>query len=61
MSQGFSVLPISLEHARVAGLIESPHRDPFDRVLAAQSKIDGLFILSNDEVLDTLGASRRWG
>src|SRR5437762_1843472 len=35
---GFEALPISLTHARLAGLLPSPHRDPFDRMLAAQAQ-----------------------
>src|SRR5947209_2956511 len=41
-AHGFEPLPLSLEHARHAGLIQSPHRDPFDRMLAAQAEIEGI-------------------
>jgi PIN domain nuclease of toxin-antitoxin system len=34
-AHGFEPLPLSLEHARHAGVLRSPHRDPFDRMLAA--------------------------
>ncbi len=34
--QNFKPLPISLEHGRLGGLLPGPHRDPFDRILAAQ-------------------------
>ena len=33
---GFTELPLTLEHARRASLFPQPHRDPFDRMLAAQ-------------------------
>ncbi len=41
-------LPISGAVARAAGLWEVPHRDPFDRLLAAQAKADQLVLASTD-------------
>lgn len=41
-------LPISGAVARQAGLWEVPHRDPFDRLLAAQAKADHLVLASTD-------------
>ena len=41
-------LPISGAVARQAGLWEVPHRDPFDRLLAAQAKADNLVLASTD-------------
>ena len=57
---GFSLLPISLEHAsRVAGL-PFHHRDPFDRLLAAQALIDGMSIVSADPIFRKYGVKRGW-
>lgn len=36
----FAVLTLTLEHAIVAGALPLPHRDPFDRLLAAQALVD---------------------
>jgi len=36
------------------------HRDPFDRLLAAQSLVDGLVFLSADQAFDAYGVQRRW-
>lgn len=36
------------------------HRDPFDRMLIAQSLTDGMPILSADAVFDAYGISRLW-
>ena len=33
-------LPVSIAHARLAGQLDWEHRDPFDRMLAAQSLIE---------------------
>ena len=41
-------LPISAAVARQAGLWEVPHRDPFDRLLAAQARAGNLVLASTD-------------
>jgi PIN domain nuclease of toxin-antitoxin system len=56
----FQSLPISAEHGVRAGLLPGPHRDPFDRMLAAQAQLDGFSIVSNDEVFDSFGVRRIW-
>ena len=57
---GFTTLPISLEHARVAGFLPSDHRDPFDRMLAAQAQIEGVPLLTADPAFRTLGVQILW-
>lgn len=48
---GFSELPVTAAHAaRVAGL-PPLHRDPFDRMLVAQSLAEPMTLLTNDSVL----------
>lgn len=46
----FEVLPISLEHALYAGKLHGPHRDPFDRMLMAQSGLEKLPVVTRDPV-----------
>ena len=58
--EGFLVLPISLAHVRAAGLMQSPHRDPFDRLLAAQAMIEGLTLVTADPKAGALGAAVLW-
>lgn len=41
-------LPVTSEHALVAGGFELEHRDPFDRILAAQALLEGVPLLTND-------------
>jgi PIN domain nuclease of toxin-antitoxin system len=41
-------LPITGSVARQAGLWEVTHRDPFDRLLAAQAKAENLVLATND-------------
>ena len=50
---GFEILPITVAHARSAGLMGTRHRDPFDRILAAQATIDGLVLVTADRDLAT--------
>jgi len=56
----FQPLPISLEHARLAGLLPMRHRDPFDRVLAAQSEIEGMPLITADPIFQTFGTQVLW-
>jgi len=58
--EGFEALAISVGHAVRAGLLPGPHRDPFDRILIAQSQAEGVPILSSDEVFDGYGVRRVW-
>ena len=59
-AQDFAILPISLSHARAAGLMASPHRDPFDRLLAAQATIENLTLVTADPRFAGLGATVMW-
>jgi PIN domain nuclease of toxin-antitoxin system len=58
--QAFVPLDITLLHAQRAGRLDSPHRDPFDRMLIAQAQIEGLPIVSGDDVFDAFGVERIW-
>lgn len=60
LADGFTHLPIRHDHARLAGSFDAPHRDPFDRMLAAQSLIEQAVLLSNDAALAAFGARLRW-
>lgn len=57
---GFDILPISAAAAQRAGLLPAEHRDPFDRVLAAQAFELALPIISADAAFDDLGVRRIW-
>ena len=43
------------------GFPDPNHRDPFDRMLAAQALEDGLTLVSRDTKLDAYGVARFWG
>ena len=51
---GVDSLPISERHAHFAGKFEWTHRDPFDRLLAAQAFTDNLTLITNDPAFQEL-------
>jgi PIN domain nuclease of toxin-antitoxin system len=57
---GFSELTIRWTHAVLAGAWPVAHRDPFDRMLAAQSVLEGLSLLTADPAFDDFGISAVW-
>lgn len=57
---GYQLLPISAEHALRAGRLPGGHKDPFDRMLAAQAIQEDLILLSNDTQLDSFQVRREW-
>ncbi len=60
VGQGFTSLPISVDHAQRAGSLPGPHRDPFDRMLIAQSQVEGISLISNEQVFDGYAVQRLW-
>lgn len=56
----FQELPITLQHALAAGLLPGPHRDPFDRMLVAQSQIEDLPVVTNDPVFAQYDCQVAW-
>ena len=58
--QGFTSLSISTRHAEHAGLLSGTHRDPFDRMLIAQSVTERVSLVSNEEIFDAYGVERLW-
>ena len=55
-----SELAVTSAHALKAGAYPHEHRDPFDRMLAAQSEIEGLPIVSCDPALEQFGVNLLW-
>lgn len=58
--QGFGLLDLSVRHADLAGRLPRHHRDPFDRMLMAQAILEGIPIISNEELFDDFGVRRLW-
>jgi PIN domain nuclease of toxin-antitoxin system len=58
--QRFELLPVTFAHAEKAGSWPHAHGDPFDRLLAAQSEIEGFGLATNDPKLELFGIETVW-
>ena len=47
-------MPVSYLHALRAGVLPTEHRDPFDRMLAAQSLIENVPLVTRDNAFETM-------
>ena len=59
-SDGFLHMPIDASHAIKAGSYRVPHRDPFDRMLAAQSELEGMKLVTRDLAFKQFGTDVYW-
>lgn len=57
---GIEILPISFEHVLKSSTLPFHHRDPFDRIIVAQSICEGMKLLSADEIFDKYITDRIW-
>lgn len=57
---GYTLLPIDAANALRAGRLDGEHRDPFDRMIAAQALAEDIPVLSSDLKLDTFDIRRIW-
>ena len=57
---GLTLLPISVEYADVQAGPPRHHGDPFDRLLAAQARVENIPLVSSDPVFDQYGLKRIW-
>ena len=57
---GFLSLPITESHALSAGLLRGSHRDPFDRLIAAQALAEGLTVATCDGEFASFGCKTIW-
>lgn len=55
-----ATMPVRPVHAELAGILPLHHRDPFDRMLIAQSKIEGLPIVTADKTFDAYDVETIW-
>jgi len=58
--QGFEPLAVQLHHGVHAGGYKQAHRDPFDRLLAAQAELEGLQLVGLDPALATFPCRLLW-
>jgi PIN domain nuclease of toxin-antitoxin system len=60
VAQGFVSIGIDPLHAIRSGLLPFHHKDPFDRLLAAQSLEMNIPLVSRDPIFDDYGVQRIW-
>lgn len=51
LAGGFVELPVTGEHAIEVLSLEAHHRDPFDRMLIAQSRVEGMTLVTADQLV----------
>lgn len=56
----FEIIPIEPKHTRLLTTMPMHHKDPFDRLLAAQCLAEGIGIVSVDSDFDDYGVARTW-
>jgi len=59
-ANGFTELPVTARHAEAAAGLPPHHGDPFDRMLIAQSRLEGLVCVSRDAAFDPYGVPMLW-
>ncbi|MGL5362218.1 MAG: type II toxin-antitoxin system VapC family toxin [Bosea sp. (in: a-proteobacteria)] len=45
------ILPISAQHAELTEHLPPHHRDPFDRIMIAQARLEGMSFMTRDAVI----------
>ena len=59
-ADGFQILSIAINHALRAGAYCQLHRDPFDRMLAAQAELEQLVLITADSQLSAFPCRQLW-
>lgn len=57
---GFEELPLTIRQTSLAGQLPLHHRDPFDRMLVAQSLTEDLRLVSSEVLFESYGVRRLW-
>ena len=60
VEDGFAILPVRGDHAEGAGFPDIDHRDPWNRMILAQARIEGLTIVGSDKIFAANGATVIW-
>ncbi len=59
-AEGFRELHVTSAHTQLAGSFESAHKDPWDRILAAQAKCEGLKLVTCDRAMPSFDVETLW-
>ncbi len=57
---GFELLDISARHGIAGGLLAGSHKDPFDRLIAAQALLEELVVVTRDAEIAAFGCEVIW-
>ena len=57
LQNGYQELPITIDHLTALVVLPWLHKDPFDRLLVAQSQVEGLTLLTSDHMLGAYGGN----
>ncbi|MEG8040061.1 type II toxin-antitoxin system VapC family toxin [Sphingomonas sp. LR60] len=60
VEDGFSALSITMANGVRSGALPGAHKDPFDRMLAAQALMEDLTLVTCDKVMATFGCETFW-
>ncbi len=55
-----AILPLEVAHSAAVITLPFHHKDPFDRLLIAQSLVETIPIVSADVIFDAYGVTRLW-
>jgi PIN domain nuclease of toxin-antitoxin system len=59
-ASGFAFLPLTLDHVQEVAALPWHHRDPFDRMLIAQARVENLTLVTSDGRLASYDVPRFW-
>jgi PIN domain nuclease of toxin-antitoxin system len=59
-SKGLQMLPVELHHIWELEQLPSAHKDPFDRLLAAQTRVEGMTLVSADPIFAQYPVAILW-
>lgn len=60
LSNSFRIRNINISHLKRVAALPLIHRDPFDRLLIAQSQVEGLPVITNDAAFNRYQVERIW-
>jgi PIN domain nuclease of toxin-antitoxin system len=59
-ADGFRELAVTARHAREAARLPPVHRDPFDRMIVAQARMEGFTVITADPKIADYGQAVLW-
>lgn len=51
VARGYREIPITTSHALESKKLPGIHKDPFDRIMIAQARAEGIYLVTQDEVV----------